>query len=70
MATLTGGQDFKLWLRKTTGAGNPTVDVELWEAGSFVATLLNDQTITSTTGQLLTASWDASQISILDGSEV
>lgn len=60
--TLTGAQNFKLWLRKTAGAPDPTVDVELWENGVFVATLLNDVAITSTSGQLLTASWNASQV--------
>lgn len=61
--TLTGAQSFKIWCRKTAGSANPTVDVELWENGSFVATLLNDVSITSTTGQLLTAPWDASDVS-------
>ena len=61
--TLTGAQSFKIWCRKTAGAPDPTVDVELWEDGNLVATLLNDVSITSTTGQLLTAPWDASDVS-------
>jgi hypothetical protein len=64
---LYGAQDFKIWLRRTSGVGTPTVDIELWENGVFKATLLNDVSITSTTGQLLTAAWDASQITDLSG---
>jgi hypothetical protein len=53
-----GVQTIRLWLRKTTGGGTPTVDIELWESGSFVATLLDDYAITSTTGQLVEATFD------------
>jgi hypothetical protein len=65
-----GLQTFRLWLRKTAGATDPTVDVELWEAGSFVANLLNDVAITSTTGQLVEVSWNASLLSGGDGAGV
>jgi hypothetical protein len=51
-------QTFYIWARKTTGTQHPTVDVELWEAGVFVATLLDNVSITSTTGQLLTATFN------------
>lgn len=59
---LTGAQDFKLYVRKTTGTADPTVDVELWENGSFIKLLLDDVPITSVSGQLLTAPWNASDL--------
>lgn len=59
MGTPVGTQTFYIWVRKTTGTQHPTVDVELWENGSFVATLLNDVEVTSTSGQLLTATFNA-----------
>lgn len=66
-----GAQDFKAWLRKTTGAPTPTVDVMLYQGGASVATLLNDTGITSTSGQLVQGNWNASQLTgTLDGSDV
>ena len=62
METISGEQNFKIWLRKTAGDANPTIDVELWEDGSFVATLLSGVEITSTTGQLVIAPWEAAQL--------
>ena len=40
---LTGTQNLTLLLRKsaTGGNGNPTVDIELWNDGSLVRTLLS-----------------------------
>jgi hypothetical protein len=68
--TGAGIQKFRMLVRKTAGAPSPTVDVELWENGSFVATLLNDVEITSTTGQIVEATWDASLLSGANGANV
>lgn len=65
-----GQQDFKLWLRKTTGTPTPTVDVSLYENGSSVALLANDTPITSTSGQLLTLNWSSSSLGTANGSVV
>ena len=66
-----GSQNFNIWLRKTTGASTPTVDVQLYQGGSLIAEIATDTAITSTSGQLLTATWNASQlVTVLDGSDV
>lgn len=69
--TPVGAQSFRLWVRKTAGAPDPLVTVSLYQSGTLRAALLTDVPITSTTGQILTASWDANQlIPPLDGSDV
>jgi hypothetical protein len=57
---LVTAQAFELYLRKTAGAGDPTVDVDLYEGGSLVQNLVSGVSITSTTGQKVTVPWDAS----------
>ena len=62
-------QAFRVLVRKTDTA-NPTVDVALYEAGSFVATLVSGTSVTSDTGQTVTATWDASLLSDPTGADV
>lgn len=55
-----GLQAFRLALRKTTGTPNPTVNVELWENGGSLSTLLTATSITSTLRQTVVAPWNVS----------
>lgn len=64
-------QQFKMWLRKsTTSSANPTVDVQLYEGGSSKGTLATGTAISSTTGQLVSAAWDASLLTAVSGANV
>lgn len=60
--SLQGTQTYRLLLRKTEGAASPTVDVELWEDGVFVALVGDGISVTSTTGQVVEVSFDASLV--------
>jgi hypothetical protein len=62
-------QAFRVLVRKTDTA-NPTVDIALYEAGSFVATLVSGTSVTSDTGQTVTATWDAALLSDPTGADV
>jgi hypothetical protein len=62
-------QAFRVLVRKTDTA-NPTVDIALYEAGSFVATLVSATSVTSDTGQTVTATWDAALLSDPTGADV
>ena len=62
-------QAFRVLVRKTDTA-NPTVDIALYEAGSFVATLVSGTSVTSDTGQTVTANWDAALLSDSTGADV
>jgi hypothetical protein len=62
-------QAFRVLVRKTDTA-NPTVDIALYEAGSFVATLVSATSVTSDTGQTVTATWDAALLSDPAGADV
>lgn len=66
-----GAQNFRLLLRKTTGATTPTVDVQLYQNGSLNSLLLDNTAITNTTGQVVQADWLASALTgTVNGSDV
>lgn len=54
-------QEFRLWVRRSTTAGgsDPTMDVELWENNALNTVLQTGISITSTTGQLVSVTWNA-----------
>jgi hypothetical protein len=71
-ATLAAGadlQEFRVLVRKTTGT-NPTVDIALYEGGAWVADLVTGTAVTSTTGQIVSATWDASLLADISGADV
>ncbi len=49
-------------------APTPPTDLELWESGAFVATLASGVTLSSDTGEVVAATWDASLLGSADGS--
>lgn len=55
---LTGTQEFRVRVRKTSEATAPTATVELWQAGSPVSTLVAATTISSTAGVVLAGTFD------------
>jgi hypothetical protein len=63
-----GPTEFQTWLRKTTAGTDPTVAVELWEAGSFVKELTT-AVVSSTAGQLVTATLTPADLTLSDGSQ-
>ena len=68
-----GLQEFRVLLRKDAAGGNdPTYDIELWETGGGtpLATLVSGATLSSDTGAVVSATWDASLLGTPDGSAV
>jgi RHS repeat-associated protein len=66
-------QEFRVLLRKDAAGGNdPTYDIELWETGGGapLATLASGVTLSSDTGVVVSATWDASLLGSADGSAV
>ena len=66
-------QEFRVLLRKDASGGNdPTYDLELWETGGAtpLATLVSGATLSSDTGVVVSATWDASLLATADGSAV
>ena len=66
-------QEFRVLLRKdATGGNDPTYDIELWETGGGapLATLVSGATLSSDTGVVVSATWDASLLGTSDGSAV
>ncbi|MEE8519568.1 MAG: DUF6531 domain-containing protein [Dehalococcoidia bacterium] len=66
-------QEFRVLLRKDAAGGNdPTYDLELWEAGGGapLATLASGVTLSSDTGEVVSATWDAALLGTADGSAV
>jgi hypothetical protein len=63
---------FQVEVRKTAvvGAASPTVTLELWEAGSFVATLASGVAVTSTTSQVIEAMMDPGLLADPSGADV
>jgi hypothetical protein len=62
----TGTQTFKMYVRKTSGqSGTPTARIDLYENGSLVASG-TDQSVTSTTGQLLSQAFDLASTPLSD----
>lgn len=70
--TGAGLQSFRIYCRRstTTGGNDPDLDIALYENGTLVSTLQTGVAITSLTGQLVTATWDASLLGTTDGSLV
>ena len=54
---LTGTQEFRVRVRKTSEATAPTASVELWHAGAFVSTLASS-TVSTTVGLVLAGTFD------------
>ena len=68
-----GLQQFQVLLRKDAAGGNdPTYDIELWETGGGapLATLISGATLSSDTGEVVSATWDASLLGTADDSLV
>ena len=66
-------QEFRVLLRKDAAGGNdPTYDIELWETsgGAPLATLVSGATVSSDTGEVVSATWEASLLGTADGSAV
>lgn len=72
-ATLTSGADlqtFKVYCRQSNAGGNtPTVTIALYESGSLVraGSAVN---VTSSTGQLVTFTWNATELAAQSGANV
>ena len=69
-APLTGAdlQRFRVHVRPSEAGYSPTVDIELWDEGAFVATLVDDQVITAAT--TIEATWNASSLTDASGASV
>lgn len=65
-------QTFRIRCRRSTtsGGNNPTLDVSLYENDSLVSSLQTGISITSTSGQIVEVSWNASLLGSADGSQV
>lgn len=63
-------QEFKIWVRKQPGTGVPQVQIDLYENGVLVATVLALMDVTNPTGQLFSGTWNANLLSNADGSGV
>jgi hypothetical protein len=63
-------QEFKIWVKKWDGTGTPTVRIDLYENGALVATVMAASDVTSSAGQLFSATWNANLLSNADGSQV
>ena len=70
LSTGAGLQEFRCLVRKTNHPTNPTCDIELWEGAALVATLVSGQSVGSTSGVVLSATWDAASLAGADGSGV
>lgn len=68
---LTGAdqQKFRVLVRKN-GTTAPTVDIDLYESGSWVADLVTGTSVTSDTGQIVSATWNASLLADISGAGV
>lgn len=69
--TGAGLQEFRALVRKKVNdANNPLARLELWESGALKSTVLADTAVTSTTGQVVSGSWDASTLTTASGANV
>lgn len=62
-------QNFKAWVKYAGGATNPTVQIDLYENGGLV-TSGSPTTVTSSSGQMITFTWDATALGTPNGSLV
>ena len=67
--TGAGLQEFRCWARLTANGTACSYDISLYENGTLVSSLATGS-LTSTTGQILAATWDASLLGTADGSLV
>lgn len=71
---LIGAQEFRVLVRLSannpSGAGIPTVSIDLYEGGVFVSSLVTGVQVTSDVGQVISVFWDASLLSNLAGTDV
>ncbi len=65
-----GLQEFRVLVRKTNHSTNPTCTVDLYENGSLVTNLVSSTTISTTSGIVLSGTWNASSLSNINGSLV
>lgn len=64
-------QGFKIWVRQQPSTAKiPQVRIDLYENGAFVATIMALTDVTSDTGQLFSATWNANLLGTADGSLV
>lgn len=70
LTTGAGLQAFRALVRKTAQSTDPDVVMELWEAGALVSTLIAAQALSSTTGIVLTGTFDASSLAAGNGQDV
>jgi len=69
--TGAGSQNFKIWVKRSTALSTPTVYMDLYESGGFIAnTSLTATSVTSDSGELFTGTWDAGSLGTEDGSAV
>lgn len=69
--TGAGLQKFKIWVKKAGGSSTPSVRVDLYENGIELANgVITATSVTSTTGVLLSGTWDATLLTNADGSGV
>jgi len=68
---LEGQQEFRIFLRRTTSSGTqPYVYMKLYENGAYKQTLINEYRPVSTSGEIVSATWDSASISDQTGAEV
>lgn len=66
-----GLQSFRVQWRKTSQSTNPTCAVDLYENGGLVtANVVSSTAVSSTTGVVVSGTWDAASLSSSDGSGV
>lgn len=70
LTTGSGLQEFRAWVRKTNHSTDPTADLLVYENGILMTTLAGSVLVTSTTGQMLSGTWDASILSDVSGVNV
>ena len=59
LTTGAGVQNFRVQVRKTAHSTNPTCTIELYENGTLISTLVSGTAVSSTTGTVIQATWDA-----------
>lgn len=64
-----GLQEFRAQVRKFNGTGTPQARIELWQNGVLIRAGTNTG-VTSTTGVVLSFTWNANEIAVADGSQV
>src|SRR3990172_11547815 len=60
--SLTGTQTINVVARKGTNSGNPTLAIDLYENGSLVQSIAGATSVTSTSGQTISGTFDGSVI--------